>query len=215
MTTESTEYDALGRVTKQVDVLGRETTTEYSEDSLTTTVTTPAGATFVTVQNTDGSTARIAGSGQREHVFVFDLNGNSERMTTKLPDGSILGQTITNGFGQMVVEARPNTLNGFIYTRSEFNAKGQVIKTYQDTGWNTEKTAATLYEYDTFGNQVKQTLALSDTPTKYNSPMVELVHSVELAADGVYSVTTQTRYNADGAALNTTHSSLSLSCLQI
>ena len=208
VTTESTEYDALGRVTKQVDVLGRETMTEYGEDGLTTTVTTPAGATFITIQNTDGSTARIAGTGQREQVFVFDLNGNSERMTTKLPDGSILGQSITNGFGQTVVEARPNTLNGFVYTRSEFNAKGQVVKNYQDTGWNTEKTAATLYEYDSFGNQVKQTLALSDTPTKDNSPVVELVHSVESADDGVYRVITQTRYNAEGAALNTTQKQL-------
>ena len=139
VTTESTEYDALGRVTKQVDVLGRETVTEYSEDGLTTTVTTPAGATLVTVQNTDGSTARVAGTGQREQVFVYDLSGNSERMTTKLPDGAILGQSITNGFGQTIVQAVPNTLNGFIYTRSEFNAKGQVIKTYQDIGWNAEK----------------------------------------------------------------------------
>ena len=203
VTTESTEYDALGRVTKQVDVLGRETTTEYSEDSLTTTVTTPAGATFVTVQNTDRSTSRVAGTGQREQVFVFDLNGNSERMTTKLSDGSIIRQSIANGFGQMVVEARPNTLNGFIYTRSEFNAKGQMVKQYQDTGWNTEKTAATLYEYDSFGNQVKQTLALNDTPTKDNSPVVEMVHSIESAPDGVYRATTRTRYNVAGNPLST------------
>ncbi len=204
VTTESTEFDALGRATKQVDVLGRETMTEYSEDGLTTTVTTPAGATFVTVLNTDGSTARVAGTGQREQVFVYDLNGNSERTTTKLPDGSILGQSITNGFGQTVVEARPNTLNGFIYTRSEFNEKGQMVKQYKDTGWNTEKTAPTLFEYDSFGNQVKQTLALSDTPTKDNSPMVEMAYSVESMNDGIYSVTTQTRYNAEGATLNTT-----------
>ena len=208
VTTESTEYDALGRVTKQVDVLGRETVTEYSEDGLTTTVTTPAGATFITVQNTDGSAARVAGTGQREQVFVFDLNGNSERMTTQLSDGSILGQSITNGFGQTVVEARPNTLNGFIYTRSEFDTKGQMVKQYQDTGWNTEKTAATLYEYDSFGNQVKQTLALNATPTKDNSPVVEIAHSVESADNGIYSVITQTRYNAEGAALNTTQKQL-------
>ncbi|MBR3695083.1 MAG: hypothetical protein IKL98_02450 [Akkermansia sp.] len=51
-------------------------------------------------------------------------------------------------------------------TRAEFNAKGQLTKQYQDTGWNTEETAATLYEYDSFGNVSKQTLALSSTPTK-------------------------------------------------
>lgn len=83
-----------------------------------------------------------------------------------------------------------------------------MVKSYQDTGWNTEKTAATLYEYDSFGNQVKQTLALNATPTKDNSPVVELVHSVESAADGVYRVTTQTHYNSEGAALNTTKKQL-------
>ena len=51
-------------------------------------------------------------------------------------------------------------------------------------------------------------LALSDTPTKDNSPVTEMVYSVESAADGVFSVTTQTRYSAGGAALNTTKRSL-------
>ena len=45
-TSESTAYDALGRVTSRTDVLGRVTTTAYSADGLTTTVTNPAGATF-------------------------------------------------------------------------------------------------------------------------------------------------------------------------
>ena len=98
-TTEYTEYDLLGRVVRTVDLLGRVTTTSYSSDGLTSTVTTPAGATFITVQNTDGSTARIAGSGQREELYVYDLNGNNERITTKLANDVILGQSITNGFG--------------------------------------------------------------------------------------------------------------------
>ena len=207
-TTEYTEYDLLGRVVRTVDLLGRVTTTSYSSDGLTSTVTSPAGATFVTIKNTDGSTARIAGSGQREQLYVYDLNGNNERVTIKLANDVILGQIITNGFGQTIEQAVPNTLNGFIYTHSEFNAKGELLKQYQDTGWNTEKTAATLYEYDSFGNQVKQTLALSDTPTKDNSPVVEMAYSVESMDDGIYTVTTQTRYNAEGAALNTTQKQL-------
>ena len=72
-TTEYTEYDLLGRVVRSVDLLGRVTTTEYSADGLTSTVTSPAGATFITVQNTDGSTARIAGSGQREELTYMTL----------------------------------------------------------------------------------------------------------------------------------------------
>ncbi|MBR3925901.1 MAG: RHS repeat protein [Akkermansia sp.] len=207
-TTESTEYDALGRVTKQTDILGRETITAYSADGLTTTVTTPAGATTITTRNTDGSTASVGGTAQRALVYVYDLNGSNERVTTKLPSGEIIAQSISNGFGQNTVQAQPNTLGGFIYTRSEYNAKGQLVKRYQDTGWNTEKTAPTLYEYDYFGNQVKQILALSTTPTKDNSPVREVAYSVESAEDGVYSVTTQTRYNAEGTALNSTQKQL-------
>ena len=199
-TTESTEFDALGRVTKQTDVLGRMTTTSYSADGLITTVTTPAGATSIITRNPDGSTASISGTAQRALVYVYDINGNSERHTTKMANGTTIAQSITNGFGQTTVQAQAST-SGFIYTRSEFNAKGQLIKQYQDTGWNTAKTAATLYEYDSFGNVTKQTLALATTPTKDNSPVVEMAYSVESAEDGVYSVTTQTRYNAVGTAL--------------
>ena len=169
-TTESTEYDALGRVTKQTDILGRVTTTAYSEDGLTTTVTTPAGATSITTRNTDGFTASVGGTAQRALVYVYDLNGSNERHTTKLADGTTLAQRISNGFGQTTVQAQAST-SGFIYTRAEFNAKGQLVKQYQDTGWNTDKTAPILYEYDSFGNQVKQTLALVDTPTKDNSAL--------------------------------------------
>lgn len=206
-TTESTDYDALGRVTRQTDVLGRSTTTAYSTDGLTTIVTTPAGATSITTRNVDGTTASVSGTAQRALVYVYDLNGNSLRTTTKLADGTTIAQSIVNGFGQTTMQAQAST-TGFIYTRSEFNAKGQITKQYQDTGWNTAKTAATLYEYDCFGNVSKQTLALSAAPTKDNSPVSEVAYSVESVEDGVYSVTTHTRYNAEGSALNSTQKQL-------
>ena len=91
---------------------------------------------------------------------------------------------------------------------SEYNAKGQMVKQYQNTGDDTENTAPTLFEYDSFGNQVKQTIALVDTPTKDNSPIGEMSYSVESAEDGVYSVTTQTRYNAAGQPLTSTQKQL-------
>ena len=207
-TTESTEYDLLGRVIKQIDVLGRETTTDYNADGLTSTVTTPAGATFVTTSTPDGSPQSISGTGQREQQYFYDINGKNIATTVRLINNAILSQNIVNGFGQTVVQAEPNTLGGFIYTRSEYNSKGQMVKQYQDTGWNTTSTAPTLYEYDAFGNVVKQTIALSDTPTKYNSPVVEMAHSIESIDDGIYSVITQTHYNAEGTALNTSQKQL-------
>ena len=207
-TTESTAYDALGRVISQTDILGRVTTTHYSEDELTTTVTTPAGATTITQRNLDGSTARISGTAQREEVNLEGISGNNLRSEQQLADGTILSQSLTNGFGENVVQAQPNTLGGFIYTHTEYNAKGQMVKQYQNTGEDSENTAPTLFEYDSFGNQVKQTIALSATPTKDNSPVTEIAYSVESAEDGVYSVTTQTRYNAEGQPLTSTQKQL-------
>ena len=207
-TTEYTEYDLLGRTIRKVDILGRATTTSYSTDGLTSTVTTPAGATFITVHNTDSSTARIAGTGQREQVSVYDLSGSNRRTTEKLADGTIIGQVIVDGFGQMIVETAPATNNRYIYTRSEYNAKGQMVKQYQDTGYNSTSTAPTLYEYDSMGNIAKKTLALSDTPTKEDSSIVEQTYSVESLEDGIYSSITLTRYNTAGQPLSSTQKQL-------
>ncbi len=145
-TTESTEYDILGRVTRQTDILGRVTTTAYSEDGLTTTTTTPAGATTITLRNTDGSTQSISGTAQRELHYSYTRNGNNLATTVTLADGSILSQNFTNGNGQTILTATPNTLGGFIYTRSEYNAKGH--------RFGTETTAPMRYEYDSFGNLI-------------------------------------------------------------
>ncbi len=212
-TTESTAYDALGRVTSRTDILGRVTTTVYSEDGLTTTVTTPAGATLITAHNLDGSVASISGTGQRELHYSYDFNNKRMRETVRTAEGDTLSQIITNGFGQTVAEAAPST-TGFIYTRSEYNAKGQLTKQYQDTGSRTTPTAATLYEYDSFGNVTKQTLALSDTPTIANSPIVEFIYGVETTDDGVFQVATQTRYNAEGNPLTSTRNNSSPRCPQ-
>ena len=48
---------------------------------------------------------------------------------------------------------------------------------------------------------LKQTLALVDSPPKDNSPVVEMAYSVESSEEGVFSITTNTRYNAEGNPL--------------
>ena len=72
-TVERTEYDNLGRTIATTDVLGRVTRTEYSEDGLTTTVTTPAGATLVTKTYYDGTVILEGGTGQREMETRLEL----------------------------------------------------------------------------------------------------------------------------------------------
>lgn len=52
-TTESRAYDLLGQLVQETDVLGRSSTRAYSADGLTETVTTPTGATLVTIRHAD------------------------------------------------------------------------------------------------------------------------------------------------------------------
>ncbi|MDO4818232.1 MAG: sugar-binding protein, partial [Akkermansia sp.] len=206
-TVTSTAYDAVGRVVAQTDALGRTTTTAYSADGLTTTQTTPSGATLVTTRNTDGSTAHVSGTGQRELKYAYDVSSGRMRTTVRLADNSILSQTLQNGFGETVVETAPST-TGFIYTRSEYNNRGLLTRMYQDTSMGATPTASTLFEYDSFGNVTRRVLALDEEPTPLNSPVEEFAYGVEEGTDGIYSVTTRTRYNAAGTALTSTRKEL-------
>ena len=202
-TTESVEYDRLGRIVRQTDVLGRVTATAYSENGLTETVTTPAGATLVTERHPDGSVLHEYGTGQRERYHVYDIGDNCLRETVTLADQTtLLSRTLVNGFGQSVVQVTPATA-GFLYDRSEYNAQGRLIRTWRDAGTQEGAVAMapTLYEYDAFGNMTRETLALAEQPAPDNSPIREYAFSVENAEDGIYMVTAQTRYNAEGQPL--------------
>ncbi|MBT8777022.1 RHS repeat protein, partial [Akkermansia muciniphila] len=88
-TTESMEYDDQGRVVSSTDILGRVTRKEYSDDGLTTTVATPAGATLVTRTYYDGTTTLQGGTGQREMETQLELTGEGI-LTTTLSKGVVL-----------------------------------------------------------------------------------------------------------------------------
>ena len=90
----------------------------------------------------------------------------------------------------------------------EYNTRGLLVKSFSDAGLGTEVTAPTHYEYDAMGNVVRQTLALTDAPAVSDSPMTETTHGVEALTDGVYSITTTTRYNAAGQPLSSVQKQL-------
>ncbi|MBR5522153.1 MAG: RHS repeat protein, partial [Akkermansia sp.] len=200
-TVESVQYDILGREISRTDALGRITTTAYSEDGLTTTVTTPTGATLITTRHTDGSPAAVGGTGQRALVYEYGVQGHLRCDAVKLADdaGTLLSQTLTNGFGQVVQQLHANTSGSGLITHSEYNARGLLVKQWQSSG--EEQMAPTLFEYDSFGHLTRQTLALAEEPTSANSSITELAYSVESTDEGVFSCTTQTRYNATGGLL--------------
>ena len=151
---------------------------------------------------------RLAGTAQREILYSYSVQDGYICEMQKLADGTIISQTTSNGFGETVVQALPNTQGGFICTRSEYNAKGQLVKQYRDTGVGTDAMAATLYEYDAMGHLTRETLALAEDATVENSPVTEWVYGTESTEEGVFSLTTTTRYNVAGQALSSTQKQL-------
>lgn len=200
-TSESTEYDLLGRITSSTDVLGRVTAYAYSQDGLTTTQTTPSGATFITRSAPDGTIMEQAGTGQRHIIYSIDLVADGVRTFMKAVSGETeteLQRSVVNGAGEILRTGRPNTIGGVIYTRNTYNAKGQLTKEQTDAETAATTMAPTLWEYDDFGNKVKETWKLADPATVSNSRITTWSYGVEQAQDGVYRVVTATRNNGQG-----------------
>ena len=195
-TVERTEYDDQGRVVSSTDMLGRVTRTEYSEDGLTTTVTTPAGATLVTKTYYDGTVVLEGGTGQREIETRLELTEEGI-LTTTLSKEIILSRTLENGFGQTIRQEQPNTKEDFIVTSNTYNDKGQLIRS------QTENLAPTITEYNQLGQAMKKTVLLDelhpDNPAK--NRITEHSSCYRFREDGVCQVQTSTTYNADGLPL--------------
>ena len=207
-TIATTQYDLLGREIARTDMLNRTTTTAYSADGLTSTVTTPAGASFITTRHADGTLAAVGGTGQRSQVYEYGVQGNLLCTTVKLSDeaGTLLSQTCSNGFGQTLQQMQPTTTEAMLSSIREYNVKGQLVKQWQSSG--DVATAPTLLEYDSFGNVVKQTLALAEDANSSNSPVNEFAYLLESTDDGIFSCFTHIRYNAEGQQLSRTRKSL-------
>lgn len=210
-TSESSEYDLLGRITSSTDVLGRVTTYAYSEDGLTTTQTTPSGATFVTRNAPDGTVLEESGTGSAHIIYSLDLVADGVRTFTKAVSGETeteLQRSVANGAGEILRTGRPNTIGGVIYTRNTYNAKGQLTKEQTDAETAATTMAPTLWEYDDFGNKVKETWKLADPATVSNSRITTWSYGVEQAQDGVYRVVTATRNNGQGTTYGETQKTL-------
>ena len=196
--TTETAYDLLGRITSETDSLGRITTHSYSANGLTETVTTPMGGTLITQRHADGTILRQHGTGQQDLKFETDMASDGLRVTTTVLNGTarvVRGRVITDGFGQQIRVATVHTRNGSNYRHLTYNAKGQLVRDQLET------LAPTLYEYDSFGNKTKETVALSDEPTTLNSRVMEYAYTREQREEGVYGLVTTTEYAAEGTPI--------------
>lgn len=119
-----------------------------------------------------------------------------------------LQRSVVNGAGEILRTGRPNTIGGVIYTRNTYNAKGQLTKEQTDAETAATTMAPTLWEYDDFGNKVKETWKLADPATVSNSRITTWSYGVEQAQDGVYRVVTATRNNGQGTTYGETQKTL-------
>lgn len=210
-TLESSVYDLLGRTVSTTDVLGRMTAWTYSEDGLTITQTTPAGATFFTRRAPDGTLLEESGTGQRHLIYLVDIVNDGLRTCTSAVSGQSeveLQRVIVNGFGETLRIGTPNTKGSMIYTRQTYNDKGQLAKMQVDAGSAATTMAPTLYEYDDFGNLVRETWRLVSEPTTVNSRITEYSHGVEQGDDGIYKTVTTTYNNSPGNTYTETEKQL-------
>ena len=173
----------------------------------TTAVTHIAGTSQVqtTIEESYGEQPAYAYAAGKSK-FSQDVNGVQafhEYESTTLHNAVHKHTSVTKANGALVSAQSRKT--------EEFIAADGTTSFEQESIWNGTEWLllnTTAYEYDAFGNVVKQTLALAATPTKDNSPVVEMAYSVESTDEGVFSVTTNTRYNAVGNPLVSVQKSL-------
>lgn len=197
-TQETKSYDVLGRLKSMKDALGRTDSWSYNDREKIVTQTTPSGATMASCTHYDGSLAQIGGTGQRDTKYIHEIVSEGIRTTMLY---NLAGQwtpvqrTTENGAGNIIREEQANTHGGWIVTENTYNEKGQLVRT------QTGDMAPTLYEYDAWGIESKQTVPLADTPTPQNSRITESSSVFESRGDGIYSVTTTKTYNEHGIPL--------------
>ncbi|MGC9355165.1 MAG: FG-GAP-like repeat-containing protein, partial [Mariniphaga sp.] len=125
-------YDTYGRLQKETDHRGNETTFTYDNMGRQATVTQPGGFITTTACNwgSDGALTN--------EVYTVTTSGNdgSQSKTWYDREGKELRRDI-KGFG-----------GPYIYNKTEYDTKGRLYKVYEP-GTSTSPTDYTLYEYDT------------------------------------------------------------------
>ena len=197
-TVESREYDLLGRLIRETDILGRTTVRSYSGDGLVETVPTPAGATLIARKSPSGTVVRRYGTGQQDILYTVEATAEGIRTTEAVPGGEggeprvVTGSSTVNGFGDLVRIAAANTLNGENVRTLAYDDKGRLIRE------QLADMAPTLYAYDAFGNRTRAIVALEDEPTILNSRITDYAYVAESREDGIYRLVSITSYTSSG-----------------
>ena len=123
--------DYEGRVVRFSDAAGRVTTTGYSPDNRTATVTDPGGGTTVTTRHSDKSLLSVTGSAVTPSYHTYGVNpadGTRWTRTASGAPGSPAYETrVFNALGQLTRSEKPGFGGGARPTSYHYDGHGQLI----------------------------------------------------------------------------------------
>ena len=188
---ETTQYDILGRVVRQVDVRGGVTQTAYSLDGNTVTTTLPNGATQIRKTDALGRLLEVSGTAVQPQVFTYGPLW--ERVAT----GARWQQTEQNLLGQTVRQTRSGANGSTLET----------LKAYDSYGRTSQVTATSqpmqTFAYAVTGEQAALTQAVGEEWRKQQSETEYLLRdgnvwqkqtAVQSCSDADIEPLTQTAY---------------------
>ncbi|MFO7607499.1 MAG: DUF2235 domain-containing protein [Desulfurivibrionaceae bacterium] len=149
--TTSSKHDKAGRLVESMNSSGLVTSYSYNTNGLITTVTRPGGATEITNNYPDGRVESITGTGVVPQYYQYGVNPDGSqwtRVSIGSPTSLRWEKTTVDMLGRTIQTEKPGA-KGTITTRNFYNSIGQLART-ETTG-----RAATIFEYDELGDQVR------------------------------------------------------------
>lgn len=171
-TEEITQYDLLGRVTRQIGPEGQISDLDYSFDGLTSTITRSGKQKTIVKKHSDGSVLSETGNASQSKYYTYDIENNClvKQVRVNTHCGPLVEETYVNGFGQTILTRKPGGKNMPLEEKNTYNKRGYLVK-IEKTG-----KAPVYLEYDLLGNLSRKIVKLSagepdpakDRITNYN-----------------------------------------------
>ena len=200
-TVETYEYDLLGRYVRSTDVLGRVTQFSYALGGREMITQSPTGATLICKYHADGSLMQEYGSGQRATYHEISVsNIGVIHCIYAQSSGVLLMKEVINGFNEITEVITP-TPEALVSKKTYYDSNGLKYKEQVESliGEDKKTLAPVLFTYGIYCDLIKETRALSESPTPENSYIKVYSYRTEAREDGIYEVITETKTSLSGA----------------
>jgi len=158
-------YDKAGRIIRETNQAGLNSTYTYVNGGRTQTLTRPGGATQIVDRYLDGQTKSISGSAVIAKAFDYGVNTDATRFSQEFTGSAGLNsprwtKTTVDWVDRTVSVENPSFTGTNVVTTSFYNSVGQLQKQTTMSG-TTKLMADTLYEYDELGRQTRTGLDIN------------------------------------------------------